>query len=147
MQYLGLYTLFAPRMWRCFSSTGFPDHGLQVCSTHVEMFPAYAYLEFRLARLLHACGDVSVLVCGDDPCRAFAPRMWRCFSSYVHDYQICGVCSTHVEMFLPGAEHKRMESRLLHACGDVSKFMKIYSAVARFAPRMWRCFPGLIDHF
>ena len=69
--------LFAPRMWRCFLMAFQRGDLITVCSTHVEMFPCLGVFCAVLARLLHACGDVS----GEPVCPpgivTFAPRMWR----------------------------------------------------------------------
>ena len=77
----GVFKLFAPRMWRCFS--GFPEcwQRYAVCSTHVEMFPIATVDYIIPSRLLHACGDVSVKLSAPAHETVFAPRMWRCFWS------------------------------------------------------------------
>ena len=53
------YDEFAPRMWRCFRATRGQDRGIQVCSTHVEMFLMMSRSFRACVSLLHACGDVS----------------------------------------------------------------------------------------
>ena len=110
----------APRMWRCFP-LGNHQEGIDlVCSTHVEMFLRDAYLVTLRWCLLHACGDVSPLDSADADLIWSAPRMWRCFLTYLLSVRLAGVCSTHVEMFLPASPGLGMCDSLLHACGDVS---------------------------
>ena len=54
---------FSPRMWRCFHKRSQGNERRQVFSTHVEMFPSSTLLFFLGAGFLHACGDVSDIVC------------------------------------------------------------------------------------
>ena len=53
-------SLFAPRMWRCFSARTSWQARRSVCSTHVEMFLPQPSMSPISASLLHACGDVSI---------------------------------------------------------------------------------------
>ena len=133
-------------MWRCFFQTPSVSLGVIVCSTHVEMFLKRKSHILLLFCLLHACGDVSAIWPIFTYYIWFAPRMWRCFFSKITEKRKIIVCSTHVEMF-PAQESKRARyMRLLHACGDVSlqRIRRFY--LRRFAPRMWRCFPLLLQH-
>ena len=118
--------LFAPRMWRCFHARKVELIARKVCSTHVEMFPAYIRYLSAQEGLLHACGDVSGIKIFKDVSSGFAPRMWRCFHFRLSFSLRPFVCSTHVEMFLTSRFSQDVKSSLLHACGDVS--------VPRFVP-------------
>ena len=133
-------SLFAPRMWRCFSFRDALHQQCDVCSTHVEMFPVPATLGSVVAGLLHACGDVSISPTCQKTDTLFAPRMWRCFYRKAWAYDDEGVCSTHVEMFPARRSGRNSSSSLLHACGDVSRFKSPSERRNWFAPRMWRCF-------
>ena len=115
----------APRMWRCFHATIHLTYWDFVCSTHVEMFLSIRHFATNRLGLLHACGDVSVLVD-----RTKVPST---------------VCSTHVEMFLSDCNGHREEPCLLHACGDVSNKVFNQPLGVSSAPRMWRCFPSLSE--
>ena len=112
---------FAPRMWRCFYPVNLLKGLKTVCSTHVEMFLGLTRPHETLAGLLHACGDVSIILISHEDMSKFAPRMWRCFCQVCCISWSCWVCSTHVEMFLH--EHIGYVAIicLLHACGDVSR--------------------------
>ena len=127
-------------MWRCFwyIRPGLPPS--HVCSTHVEMFPTSCRSWRRRLSLLHACGDVSYGFNIPPFQLAFAPRMWRCFSSAASSFVYVVVCSTHVEMFLQPGPPDPTTMSLLHACGDVSEPPEVRTAVYKLAPRMWRCF-------
>ena len=58
----------APRMWRCFCALSTKWILRRVCSTHVEMFPSpLAQLSWMIS-LLHACGDVSLLMSSELYC-------------------------------------------------------------------------------
>ena len=111
-----------------------------VCSTHVEMFPTSAANANSAERLLHACGDVSLMVMSSSEFGRFAPRMWRCFLLRPLRLRLTYVCSTHVEMFPQEERSEHSYERLLHACGDVSLQKLSIKHRRWFAPRMWRCF-------
>ena len=136
-------SLFAPRMWRCFSPYLFVSLLEGVCSTHVEMFPPSCTSSAPWLGLLHACGDVSAAPLDSGAMRSFAPRMWRCFSKSWAGLFSIRVCSTHVEMFLVRHHGQPHPSSLLHACGDVSVAENCALSALTFAPRMWRCFKNL----
>ena len=91
----------APRMWRCFRKSMPTSRKSSICSTHVEMFPNIYKIFDTVADLLHACGDVSIVVNDFPSCPESAPRMWRCFSDRTP--------------LSPSSVH------LLHTCGDVSR--------------------------
>ena len=132
--------LSAPRMWRCFLDENAPPMFVGVCSTHVEMFLAGLYLTSAGVSLLHACGDVSIILISHEDMSKSAPRMWRCFFSISTVLTFDEVCSTHVEMFLTLTGARPSRIGLLHACGDVSRQVPSPSSAAGSAPRMWRCF-------
>ena len=127
-------------MWRCFQHLPESFNLLRVCSTHVEMFLSFAPTSRRLPRLLHACGDVSMIRNVQADAEEFAPRMWRCFPIITLRIALSSVCSTHVEMFLRRVHHVQGHGGLLHACGDVSFSRFKHGILQGFAPRMWRCF-------
>ena len=47
-------------------------------------------------------------------------------------------------MFLKRYRKKGIKLSLLHACGDVSSCWQLFRTVIRSAPRMWRCFFGML---
>ena len=147
-------------MWRCFYGYIPAKKRIEVCSTHVEMFPPFHVCTALQKGLLHACGDVSTYIdrtilrskfaprmwrcfleagSRDTRCR-FAPRMWRCFLFSVSTLFLTIVCSTHVEMFHTPVWPCGAWVSLLHACGDVSYIRTVVDEYFKFAPRMWRCF-------
>ena len=130
----------APRMWRCFLADGDLAAPLDVCSTHVEMFPLGKRQKPRAHSLLHACGDVSLAILYAHHHHTSAPRMWRCFQIKYLAISDAVVCSTHVEMFLLQKMRFSSVKCLLHACGDVSCLVSMMEVMALSAPRMWRCF-------
>ena len=128
-------------MWRCFYGLFTTIRPRKVCSTHVEMFLKLCTSHELSRRLLHACGDVSMLRVRKRMHLLFAPRMWRCFCDLRSSVYLIPVCSTHVEMFLNFIVLNCFRMSLLHACGDVSRNQLSHITVKLFAPRMWRCFP------
>ena len=73
--------------------------------------------------MLHARGDVSIWKFSVVQPKEYAPRTWRCFYLYFSRKHCERVCSTHVEMFLPGLMLTRTLNRLLHARGVFSCFL------------------------
>ena len=137
-------SLSAPRMWRCFYHHRHYHQKKNVCSTHVEMFPRRRKRRDDQVCLLHACGDVSKDIYDKIVEMGSAPRMWRCFHNWLELSAGHKVCSTHVEMFPSRSRRTIQRSRLLHACGDVSMGISVDADSFKSAPRMWRCFPGVL---
>ena len=130
-------------MWRCFSPRPKQKKEVQICSTHVEMFPIQTFRNRLYEDLLHACGDVSDDFIKELDAQESAPRMWRCFHSRHGFPKALDICSTHVEMFPAPARCISSRRDLLHACGDVSRPCPTIATAGASAPRMWRCFrPG-----
>ena len=91
---------YAPRTWRCFLRLMIMAVCVNVCSTHVEMFPLGASSIDVWCGMLHARGDVSSVKVVLQSLWQYAPRTWRCFHYTLSSERILTVCSTHVEMFL-----------------------------------------------
>ena len=127
-------------MWRCFQDGGGIQLGRVICSTHVEMFLSLVSYFLGNIDLLHACGDVSGAHEVLGSVMVSASRMWRCFLWNAGGRAGQGICSTHVEMFLPSIASSHPRIDLLHACGDVSPSPWRLVATRLSAPRMWRCF-------
>ena len=112
--------MYAPRTWRCFYLSPEEESQVDVCSTHVEMFPEKAVLMLSKPGMLHARGDVSLIVCQKSKMDEYAPRTWRCFYIEIKAEEREVVCSTHVEMFPGQATFGISCGSMLHARGDVS---------------------------
>ena len=134
------FSWYAPRTWRCFCGLELCIRGIDVCSTHVEMFLSVTSLKSTASGMLHARGDVSARFTKDDPDYEYAPRTWRCFYQAQLEAKARGVCSTHVEMFLADEAFLIDSHRMLHARGDVSMRLWIDRHILVYAPRTWRCF-------
>ena len=131
---------YAPRTWRCFSLSFLHFIVRQVCSTHVEMFLDAPIRQRWPSGMLHARGDVSDAAVRGLYVGKYAPRTWRCFHLEVFSRAAEGVCSTHVEMFLPFMTSLQTCRSMLHARGDVSMRLWIDRHILVYAPRTWRCF-------
>ena len=116
-----LFTLFSPRMWRCFCRWASRKARHQLFSTYVEVFLRISFITPLSLTFLHVCGGVSKIQRSCMDGFNFSPRMWRCFSAWSRDRLQDMLFSTYVEVFLLHIFEEGKEWTFLHVCGGVSK--------------------------
>ena len=150
----------SPRTWGCFCTSHQPCEGQAVFPTHVGVFPSTSSASRKPTGLPHARGGVSTArgpyrLSPSLPharggvsmsrlyCSSFmpsSPRTWGCFHKTVQCQSLWDVFPTHVGVFPILPCTCSSHTRLPHARGGVSAYLRQTCPCLPSSPRTWGCF-------
>ena len=130
----------SPRTWGCFSRFLPRTPGQVVFPTHVGVFLFQHILLFGQHCLPHARGGVSKPKEQKVQEAKSSPRTWGCFHKTVQCQSLWDVFPTHVGVFPILPCTCSSHTRLPHARGGVSAYLRQTCPCLPSSPRTWGCF-------